>query len=147
MKICVHLLRTGSLFTPVPWSSCTQDHWPSMPDAPDTLSPNARSPGMGTCCGAQNSHFCRCVSVIQLFSSLRNFPPRRYGVAYIVSSPLLPLDVASSLSSGVGYLVEFPVNLVEDCSAFGCNFVVFRREVELQPFYSAILILSVFLYL
>ena len=35
---------------------------------------------------------------------------------------------------------KFPVLLVEGCSAFGCNFVVFMREVELQSFYSTILI-------
>ena len=37
---------------------------------------------------------------------------------------------------------KFPVHLVEDCSAFGCNFFVFMREVELQSFYSVILIPS-----
>ena len=36
---------------------------------------------------------------------------------------------------------KFPVSLLEGCSTFGYNFVVFIREVELQP-YSAILILS-----
>ena len=43
---------------------------------------------------------------------------------------------------GVAYLFEISVHLVEDCSAFGCDFVVFRREVELQSFYSALLISS-----
>ena len=42
----------------------------------------------------------------QLVSSLWSFPPRRYEVVYVRKSPLLPLDVASSLSSGVGYLFE-----------------------------------------
>ena len=37
---------------------------------------------------------------------------------------------------------KFPVHLVRCCSAFGCNFVVFMREAELQSFYSAILIPS-----
>ena len=40
--------------------------WPSVPDAPGALSPCARSPGMGTWCGAQNSHscshMCHCLS-------------------------------------------------------------------------------------
>ena len=49
------------------------------------------------------------------------------------------------LSSGVWFFfLKFPVHFVEGCSAFGCNFVVFRREIELQCFYSAILILSPF---
>ena len=42
----------------------------------------------------------------QLLYSLWCFPPGRYGVAYIAYLPLLLLDVASSLSSGVGYLFE-----------------------------------------
>ena len=33
-------------------------------------------------------------------------PTGRYGVAYMMLSPLLPPNVASSLSSGVGYLFE-----------------------------------------
>ena len=45
-------------------------HWPSMPGALRALSPNARSPGMGTWRGAQNSHSYRWVFVIQLLSSL-----------------------------------------------------------------------------
>ena len=81
-------------------------HWPSMPDALGALSPNARSPVVGTQHGAQNSHSCRCISVIQLLSSLWGFPPGRYGVANSMESPLLPLDVAFSLSSGVGYIFE-----------------------------------------
>ena len=42
----------------------------------------------------------------QLLSSLWGFPQGRYGVAYVTKFPLLPLDVSSSLSSGVGYLFE-----------------------------------------
>ena len=37
---------------------------------------------------------------------------------------------------------KFPVHLIECCSAFGCSFVVFMRDIELQSFYSAILICS-----
>ena len=78
----------------------------------------------------------------QLLSSLLGFPPRRYGVGYIMKSPLLPLDVAS-FSSGVGYLFEgFWYIWVEIAQSLVVNFVVFRREVELQSFYSAILIPS-----
>ncbi len=82
----------------------------------------------------------------QLVSSLLGFPPRRYAVVYIVyivKSPLLPLDVASSFSSGVGYLFEgFQSIWVETAQSLVVNFVVFRREVELQSFYSTILIPS-----
>ena len=77
-----------------------------MPDVPGVLSPSARSPHVGVWCGAQNSHFCRWVSVNQLVFSLWSFPPWRYVVVYITKLPLLPLDVASSFSSGVGYLFE-----------------------------------------
>ena len=55
VNVCMHLLRMGSLFPPVPWSSFTQEPWPSMPDAPGALSPNARSPGMENWNEAQNS--------------------------------------------------------------------------------------------
>lgn len=54
-----------------------------------------------------------------------------------------PLDVASSLSSGVGYLVEsFQSIWLKVVQHLVVNFVVFRREVELQSYYSAILIPS-----
>jgi len=62
-------------------------------------------------------------SVSQFFFSLWIFPPWRYGVVYIMKSPLLPLDVASSFSSGVGY--GFPVHLGGDCSVFSCEFCCF----------------------
>ena len=78
----------------------------------------------------------------QLVSSLWSFPPRRYGVVYIAESPLLPLDVASSLSSGVGYLFGSLQSIrLKIAQCLVVNFVVFRREVELQS-YSTILILS-----
>ena len=64
-----------------------------MPDAPGALSPNARFPD--TSCEST-------VSVIQLLSSLCASHPGGMGLL----SPLLPLDVAFSLSSGVGGLFE-----------------------------------------
>ena len=106
MKACVHLSRMGFLFPPV-WSSCAQA--PLAFNA-SSLSPNARSPGVGTWCGVQNSHCCRWVSVIQLLSSLLASHLGGMGqeVNRLISCnhPLLPPDVASSLSSGVGYLFE-----------------------------------------
>ena len=78
-----------------------------------------------------------------LVSSLWGFPPRRYGVVYAVKLPLVPLDVASSLSSRVGCLFEsFRSRWLKTAQPLVVNFVVFRREVELQSFYSAILIPS-----
>ena len=50
-------------------------------------SPNARSPGMGTWRGAQNSHSCRWVSVIQLLSSLWASHPVSMGLLYHVITP------------------------------------------------------------
>ena len=77
----------------------------------------------------------------QLLSSLWGFPPGRYGVAHIGKSPLLPLDVASSLSSGVGYPFEsFRSMGLKIAQYLVINFAVFRTAVELQSFYSAILI-------
>ena len=68
----------------------------------------------------------------QLVSSLWGFPPGRYGVVYIVKSPVLPLDVVSSLSSGVGYLFEgFQSIWLKIAQHLVVNFAVFRREVEL----------------
>ena len=71
--------------------------------------------------------------MIQLLSSLWDFPLGRYGVAYIVYSPLLPRDVTSSLTSGVGHLFEsFWSIWLKIAQHLVVNFVVFRREVELQ---------------
>ena len=48
--------------------------------------------------------------------------------------------MASSFSSGVGYHFSgFQSIWVEIAQSLVVNFVVFRREVELQSFYSAIL--------
>ena len=67
----------------------------------------------------------------QLLSSLWGFLPRRYGVAYIMKSPLLPLDVSSSFSCGVEYRFEsFQSIWVKIAQLLVVNFV-FRREVEL----------------
>ena len=80
----------------------------------------------------------------QLLSSLWGFPPGWYEVPYIVSSSLLPLDVVSSLSSGVGYVFEgFQSIWLKIAQHLVVNFVVIRREVELQSFYSTILILYI----
>ena len=49
--------------------------------------------------------------------------------------------MASSLSSGVGYLFEYLQSIwLKIAQNLFVNFAVFRREVELQFFYSAILI-------
>ena len=78
-------------------------HWPSMPDALGLFIPVADpcmfDVGLRTLTPVGES-----LSVNQLVFSLWSFPPGRYGVVYIMKSPFLPLDVASSFSSGVGYL-------------------------------------------
>ena len=78
--------------------------WPSEPGAPGAPSPSARSRGVGTWHGAQNSHSCRWVSVIQLLSSLLAAYPVVMGLLISCNRPSYHLDVASSLSSGVAYL-------------------------------------------
>ena len=79
----------------------------------------------------------------QLLSSLWGFPPGSYVVVYIVKSPPPPLDVASSLSSGIRYPFEgFWSICLKIAQPLVVNFVVFRREDELQSSYSAILIPS-----
>ena len=84
MKVCVCLSRMGSPFPPVPWSSCTQAPLAFNARCSKGLSPSDRSPHVGVWCGAQNSDSCKWVSVNQLVSSLWGFPPRRYGVVYIM---------------------------------------------------------------
>ena len=86
---------------------------------------------------AQDSHSCRWVSVIVNFQSA-GCPPGRVGLLISCNHPSYYLDVASSLSSGVGYLFLIVCSLVDGCSAVACNFVAFMREGELQYFYSAI---------
>ena len=57
--------------------------------------------------------------------------------------PSYSLDLASSLSSGVGYLFEsFQSIWLKIAQHLVVNFVVSRRAVELQSFYSAILMPS-----
>ena len=43
VKVCVHLLRMGSLFPPVPWSSCAQAPLAFNARCSGALSPSARS--------------------------------------------------------------------------------------------------------
>ena len=75
----------------------------------------------------------------KLVSSVCRFPPRRYGFVYIMKSPLLPLDVSSAFSSVVRYLFKgFWYLWFKNAQALVVNFVVFRGEVELKSFYSAI---------
>ena len=121
VKVHVRLLRMGSPFPPVLWSSCTQAPLAFNARCSEALSPCARSLHVRVWCVAQNSHSCRWVSVNQLVSSLWSFPPRRYGVVYMVKSPLLLLDLASSFSSGVrvSFLI-FLVHFDEECSIFSC---------------------------
>ena len=47
------------------------------------MPPNAIPPGMGTCCGAPNSHSCGIASVITVIFQSVGSPPGGYGIAYI----------------------------------------------------------------
>jgi len=47
VKVCVRLLRMGSPFPPVPWSSCTQAPLAFNARCSGALSPNARFPHVG----------------------------------------------------------------------------------------------------
>ena len=74
-----------------------------------------------------------------LVFSLWSFPLGRFGVVNIVKLPLLPLDVSSAFSSVVRYLFKgFWYLWFKNAQALVVNFVVFRGEVELKSFYSAI---------
>ena len=79
-------------------------HWPSMPNTLGAPSPSARSLSMGNWLGTQNSHSHSWVSVIKLLPSL--WAANLVGMGFLIShnSPYYCLDVASPLSSGVGYL-------------------------------------------
>ena len=55
VKVCVHLSRMESPFPPDPLSPCTQSPLAFNVIAPGVLSSSAKSPGVGTWHGAQNS--------------------------------------------------------------------------------------------
>ena len=59
VKVCVRLLRMGSPFPPVPWSSCAQAPLAFSARCSGALSLCARSPHVRVLCVAQNSHSCR----------------------------------------------------------------------------------------
>ena len=132
---CIHFPKSHG-------SPAQKLHWTSMPDALGALSPSAKSPGMGTWCWAQNSRSFRYVSVIQLLSSLELPTWQVWGCLYqVITPPASWCGLLFVFWSRISFW-KFPAHLVEDCSTFGCNSVVFMKEIELQPFYSAILILS-----
>ena len=129
VKLWVRLLRMGSFFPPVLWSSCSQFPLAFNARCPRVLSASARSPHVGVWCGVQNFYSCGWVSVNQLLSSLWGFPPGRYGVSYIRKSPLLPIDCG--LPFVFWCRISFwriLVHLLEDCSAFSCKFCFFLGE-------------------
>ena len=80
--------------------------WPSMSNVPGAPPPSDTSPSMGIWCGAQNSLLCVSLCDIVTFQSIE-CPSDRYVVTYRwpCNHPSYCLDVASSLSSGVGYLL------------------------------------------
>ena len=66
---------------------------------------DARPPGWGDWCGAQNFHSCGWISVIYLFSSLLIAHPGGMGFDYITSVPLLPFCFDCRIS----FFCQFPV--------------------------------------
>ena len=52
VKVCVHLLRLGSPFPPVPWSSCTQAPLAFNDRCSGPCSSHVRSPHVRVWCGA-----------------------------------------------------------------------------------------------
>ena len=104
MKACVCLSIMGSPIPPSHGAPAHKPYLPSMSNALGAPSPNARSPGVGTCHGAQNFHAHRWVSVKQLLSSL--WAAHLLGIGLLISCncPSSCLNVPSSLSSGVGDL-------------------------------------------
>ena len=80
-------------------------HWPSTPDALGLFLPVPDPHMRGSDVGLRTlTPVGESLSVNQLVFSLWSFPPGRYVVVYIVKLALLPLDVGSSFSYGVGYL-------------------------------------------
>ena len=118
-----------------------------MPDAPGLFLPVPDSPHMRVWCVAQNSHSCSWVSVNRLVSSPVELPSQEvWGCLYREIAPPTS-DVSSSFSSGVGYLFYGFWSIWVKCAqSLVVNFVVFRREVELQSFCSTILIPSLSLF-
>ena len=97
----------------------SRKHKALLPDALGALSPNARSPSMGTWGGVQNSHSCRWFYVIHLLSSLWAAHLADMGLLIMHNHSSYHLHVSSSLSSGIGYLLKL-------FSAFGWRLLSIR---------------------
>ena len=89
VKLCVCPSRVESLFLSFLWRSCTQAHWFSKLNALGAPLSDARPSGWGALHGAQNSHFYRRTSVIQLFSSVWVIHPGGMGFDFIMMVPFL----------------------------------------------------------
>ena len=79
--------------------------WLSMPNAPEAPSPNDRSPGMGTWHGASERSLL-WVSLCGSYFPVSATHPEGMGLLTLCNRPSCHLNVASSLSSGVGYLSD-----------------------------------------
>ena len=120
------------------WSSCVQAPLAFNARFSGSSLSQCQIPRHGTWHGAQISHSCN--SLWHSYFPVSGLPTWEvWGCLYpVITSP----------TSWCGFFIfwsrisfwKFPVHLVEGCSAFGYNFVVFMREGELQSFYSAIII-------
>ena len=90
VRPCVHPPRVESLFPPVLRSSCTQAPLNFKAECSGAPPPNAGPLGRRAWLGAQSSHSCGRISVIQLFSSLWVAHPGGMGFDYTSHAPLLP---------------------------------------------------------
>ena len=143
MNVCVHLSRMGSLLPPVPWRSCVQ--------SPMAFNDRCSQDFFSQCQIPRHRHLMWSSKLWLLYVSLCDtvtfqsvgLPPQEvWGCLYhVIAPPTSWCGVFFVFWSRLSFW-KFPVHLVDGCSAFGCNFVVFMREVELKSFYSTILIMS-----
>jgi len=125
MKVCVCLLRMGSPFPPVLWSSCAQAPLAFNARCSGALYPSGGS--LHVWCGAQNSHSCRWVSLCEPVSFQSVALPTRevWGCLYReIAPPTSWCDLLFFFWSRVSFL-RFLVHLGGDCSAFSCEFCCF----------------------
>ena len=146
-SLCASFKNGGLCFPQSCGAPVQKPHWPSLPNALGASSPSARTPGMGTWHGAQNSHSSRWVSVIQLLFSLwaahqagmglfisRNCPSCRLAMASSVFwSRITVFDSSQSIWLKV---VQYLVVIL----------LLFMREGQPPSFYSAVLIQILYIF-
>ena len=139
---CVHLSGMGSPFPPDLWSSCTQtpltfNAWCSRDSFSQSQIPRHGDLTWGSEFSLLWSRLCDSYFLVCGLLTWRVWGCFHH----VIASPTCWCGLLFVFWSSISFW-KFPVHLVEGCSAFGCNFVVFMREGELQSFSSAILIPS-----